>query len=151
MLKILGKTIWVPKIFFSNDWSYRNIKRIYFPMLYTLYFFAAIVGIIYGVPAIADVFSPLHIAIPLYFGAFFALMCLVGAVIPSFNHLETVGSVLLLGVASMYLVTLTITVFTVDITRFFPLLITMAALTPLFARISLIGGELQSNRTGNTT
>lgn len=149
-MKILGKTIWVPKIFFSTDWSYRNIKRIYFPLLYALYFSAAIVGLIYGVPAIDDVFGQFHVDIPLYFAAFFALMCLVGAVIPSFNHLETVGSVLLLGVATMYLVTLIITVFTVDITRFFPLVVTMAALTPLFARISLIGGELQSNRTGNT-
>jgi hypothetical protein len=151
LLKILGKTIWVPKIFFSTDWSYRNIKRIYFPTIYALYFLAAIVGILYGVPAIKDVFGELQIEVPLYFAVFFALMCLVGAVIPALKHLETVGSVLLLGVASMYLVTLAITVFTIDIHRFFPLVVTIAAISPLFARISLIGGELQKTKMGDTT
>lgn len=150
-MKILGKTIWVPKIFFSTDWSYRNIKRIYFPVIYTLYLLSAILGILFGVPAIKDAFGEPEINLPLYFAVLFSLMCLLGAIFPKLKHLETAGSVLLLGVASMYLVTSAIVVFTIDPHRVFGLILTLVAITPLFARISLIGGELQTTRTGKKT
>lgn len=147
MKKLYMLTIWAPGAIPVEEWKYRNIKRIMFPLIDFLFMLAGIKAIAYNVPGVSLFFDDPIIDLVAYILVLSAATCLVGVSFPRLWAVEIIGKSILLGVMSGYFASLVLLAFMGYSTIEFTLFMSAISICPVVWRLSLLGSEWQSRRT----
>ena len=144
--KIYQESIWSHGRIPPEEWKYRNLKRVMFPVIDVLFIIAGFTALKHGVPAIDAIFPEPVVDIFGYAVSFCATVCLIGVSFPKLWTLEIFGKTTLLGVMTCYFLSLFVLTFSGDYDRGFVLLIAAVAMAPIVWRITLLGSEWQYRR-----
>lgn len=142
MNTILSKTIWGRKSIPYEEWHYRNLKRIMFPFINVMYFFAGIVSLNHGVWPLnqhfpSEILNTFSILLSVS-----AVICFIGISIPKLWIVEIIGKSMIIGLMAGYIVSIAL----VNEAQYFDLFVSIVAITPIVWRVSLLGGEWQTRR-----
>lgn len=146
MKRIFSMSIWASGAIPADEWKYRNLKRVMFPVVDLLFFLAGLSGARYGVPAISEFFPDQVVDFFAYILSMIALICLTGVAFPRLWLVEILGKSILLGLMVGYFVALFLLTAVGEGNRGFVLLIAAVALSPVVWRMSLLGSEWQDRR-----
>ena len=100
------KTIWSPGAIPTDEWKYRNLKRVWLPAYDVVAILAGVVATVQGSPLLNRLFSELLVNM---FGtgmAVIAMICLLGVIFPALWAVELVGKAILVGIVSAYATTI---------------------------------------------
>ena len=139
------KTIWAPGAIPVEEWKYRNLKRVWFPLSSAVFLLAGISALYSGVPAISKFFEPEFVvmfAVLLVLAASFSFF---GQIFPNLWPVEVLGDTLILGLMAGY-VTSRLLLENQNPPREFPLAITLAAIIPIVWKLTLLASEWQTRR-----
>jgi len=146
MKRILAASIWGPHTIPIEEWPYRNLKRVTFPFIDLLFFFAGIVAILYGVAPLNNFFSEEIFYIFSGLLSFAALICFIGLAFPVLWMLELLGKSILIGLMVGYIMTAIFANIATGENHIFDMFIAAIAITPVLWRVSLLGSEWQARR-----
>lgn len=146
MRKLFQMTIWAPGAIPADEWKYRNLKRVMFPVIDLLFIMAGISAVRNGIPAISNFFPEVVTDVYSVLLILVATICLIGVSLPDQWRLEMLGKTILFGLMVGYVVALFILLVIGEEGRGFILLIASITLTPIVWRLSLLGSEWQLRR-----
>lgn len=139
------KTIWSPGAIPTDEWKYRNLKRVWLPTYDVVAILAGVVATVQGSPLLNRLFSELLVNM---FGtgmAVIAMICLLGVIFPALWAVELVGKAILVGIVSAYATTILLFASNPQPNDFIVLMLAFSLPLPLF-RISLLGEEIKERR-----
>ena len=139
------KTIWSPGAIPTDEWKYRNLKRVWLPTYDVVAILAGVVATVQGSPLLNRLFSELLVNM---FGtgmAVIAMVCLLGVIFPALWAVELVGKAVLVGMVSAYAATILLFASNPQPNDFIVLMLAFSLPLPLF-RISLLGEEIKERR-----
>ena len=150
MNQLFKKTIWASDAIPAGEWKYRNLKRIMFPVIDVLLFTSGLFAVLYGIPAISEVFDRAIVNVfstLLMISAFLAFM---GVAFPYLWKTQVAAKSVILGLLTTYLGTLILLAFNGDPFRWFSIFIVLGTMSPIIWQISFLGAEFQvrNNTTG---
>lgn len=146
MRTLLENSIWAHDAIPADEWKYRNLKRVMFPVIDLLFFLAGIIAAADGVPAISEFFPDDVVDTYSLLLSFVALICLVGVAFPSLWGLEIFGKSILFGLMVGYSAALLLLAVEGTTNRSFVAIVSLVALCPIVWRLSLLGSEWQARR-----
>lgn len=146
MKKLLAVSIWGSETIPAEEWPFRNLKRIVFPVIDVLFFVAGLAAVNYGVQALNGFFpGPMVVLFSSLF-CFAALICFIGIALPFLWPLEMLGKSILTGLMAGYIMTAIFDTVLMGRDHVFDIVIAAIAITPVLWRISLLGAEWQVRR-----
>lgn len=151
MKSLLKYTVWASDAIPLDEWKYRNLTRVVFPVIYAALFFGGISAANLGIPAINEFFPKMATPIFAYAILFTSLISLVGVVLPKQWRLEMAGDVSLFGLLVAYLCSLGILMVSGEGNRGFLVFIVLAAIVPIIWRLTILGAEWQTLRLEDPT
>ena len=144
LLWLRSYTVWEPGAIspFEGEWEYRNLRRVYLPLIDLAFVYSGIMGIIQGLPSLTQFFPDPFIDIV---SAGFALSALAAlfAVVLNKTKIESAAKVVLLGLLSAYAGALIVLTQDGDTNRGFITGIVAAAVFFISFRLSVLGTELK--------
>lgn len=146
MRKLFLLSIWAPDAIPADEWKYRNLKRVMFPVIDFIFILGGISAAYYGVPAISEFFPELVVN---SFSALLcttAFICFLGVSFPRQWRLEILGKTILFGLIVGYITALFILTAVGEGNRGFVLAIALVAICPIAWRLTLLGSEWQERR-----
>lgn len=143
MRKLLAASIWAHDAIPIEEWKYRNLKRVMFPVMDLLLVLAGLSAAKYGIPAISEFFPDHIVDLFAYVMVFAALGCLIGVSFPRLWPIEISGKSVILGLIVGYIASLLILTAVGEDSRGFVLTIACIAICPIVWRITLLGSEWQ--------
>lgn len=151
MRKLFSKSIWAPGAIPPQEWKYRNMKRVMFPVIDLLLFVAGLSAIFGGAPAISAFFPDELVDLYGFSMCAIALTCLLGVSFPRLWPVEMIGKSLMLGLVTGYTVSLLTLAIEGDDKRSFVVYFALIAMCPIVWRISLLGSEWQARKLEKKT
>lgn len=139
-------SIWAPNAIPAEEWKYRNLKRVMFPVIDLLYLLAGLSAARRGVPAISEIYPEPVVTFFSYLLCLSAFVCLIGVSFPRLWAFEIAGKSILLGLMFGYFIALLLLTFTQVGNRDFVLFVAGVAVCPIIWRLSLLGSEWQNRR-----
>lgn len=146
MRALFDLTIWAKGAIPADEWKYRNLKRVMFPIVYVLFLFSGVYAAESGVPAISGVFSDSIIDTVSCVLSLSAILCLFGISFPKLWPVEITGASLILGIMTGYLLALFFIGVWGSGDRGFVWFVSCVSITPIIWRLSLLGFEWQFRR-----
>ena len=147
MKKLYLASIWAPGAIPAEEWKYRNLKRVMFPIVDLLFFIAGITAALNGIRAVDVFFSHTVVTSFSYTMSIAALICLVGVSFPRYWSLEMFGKAILLGLMVGYISALLILSFVAQQqTSGFTPIIASIAICQIIWRVTLLGHEWQERK-----
>ena len=146
MRNIFSMSIWAPNAIPSDEWKYRNLKRVMFPVIDVIFILSGLSAAYYGVPAISEFYHRGVVdsfALAMSLSGFAALL---GVAFPKLWALEIGAKSVLLGLMVVYFTSLFILTRIGEGNRGFVLGIAAVAIAPVIWRLSLLGNEWQQRR-----
>lgn len=144
--KIYEMSIWAHDAIPADEWKFRNMKRVMFPVIDFIFALSGVSAAYYGVPAISEFF-------PRYIVDSFSTLLLVagliaflGVAFPSLWPFEMAAASIILGLMVGYFISLFILTSVGQGNRGFVLGIAAIAITLVTFRLSLLGTEWQDRR-----
>lgn len=147
MRTIYEASIWAPGAIPAEEWKYRNLKRIMFPVLDTLMFLGGLVAARYGIHAIGEFYPDIFVDIFSYILSAAAFVCIVGSSFPRLWAIEIAGRAAVFGLIVGYIAALVILMVdggALGEARGFALFIAAIAVCPIIWRLSLLASEWQA-------
>jgi hypothetical protein len=148
---LLSQSIWAHDAIPADEWKYRNLKRVMFPVIDFFFLLAGLAAARFGVPAISLFFDEVVVDFFSYILCFSALFALIGVAFPRLWPMEILGKSVLLSLITTYFVALFILTSVGEGNRGFVLMIAAVALCPLVWRLSLLGAEWQKRNVDKKT
>ena len=146
MRKLYLNSIWAPGAIPLNEWKYRNLKRVMFPIVDFFFFFAGISATRHGVPAISEFFPNVVVDSFAILLSASALVCFIGVAFPKLWGLEMGGKAVIIGLMVGFISSILILTLSGDTSKVFVLIVASIAVCPVVWRISLLGTEWQDRR-----
>lgn len=143
---LYNASIWAPDAIPEEEWKYRNLKRVMFPLFDILMICAGISAHVGGIWAISEFFP--RAAVDWFALTVIAagVISLIGVVFPSQWRLEILGKVSLFGLLTAYITALSILSIAGIQPRPFGLFMAASALCPIVWQLSILGAEWQTRR-----
>jgi hypothetical protein len=147
MKKLYLASIWAPGAIPAEEWKYRNLKRVMFPIVDLLFFIAGLTAATNGIRSVDTFFSNNSVTTFSYIMSIAALICLVGVSFPKYWGLEMFGKSILLGLMVGYISALIILTFSGHpLTSAFTFIIASIAICQIIWRVTLLGSEWQDRK-----
>lgn len=146
MHRILSATIWAPNAIPANEWKYRNLKRVMFPVIDFLFILGGFSAARFGIPAISEFFPDPVVDAFSYVLSAVGLACLVGVSFPRLWGLEMVSKILLLAQVAGYVTALFLLTAAGEGNRGFVLIIAAVAVCPILWRLTLLASKWSERR-----
>lgn len=144
MRKLYLASIWAPDAIPIEEWKYRNLKRIMFPVVDLLFVLAGIAAVREGVPAINEFFPGYIVTAFSYLLILAGFVCLIGVSFPRLWPVEIAGKSVLLGLITGFILSLFILICFGESQRGFAFAIACVSICPIYWRLTLLGNEWQS-------
>jgi hypothetical protein len=146
MRRILALSIWAADAIPADEWKYRNLKRVMFPVIDFLFILGGFSAARYGIPAISEFFPDPVVDLFAYALSAVAFGCLLGVAFPRLWALEALAKSALLSLITGYVAALFLLTAVGEGNRGFVLIIAAVALCPVVWRLTMLGGEWQDRR-----
>lgn len=146
MKTVFAKSIWATGMIPIEEWPYRNLKRIMFPVIDLSILLSSLFAVMFGIPAISRVYDRGIIDIFAGLGILAAFVALLGVSFPCLWQIEIIAKSVLIGLLTVYLGSLIFLGIDGDVYRWFSSFIVVVAMCPVIWRITLLGSEWQIRR-----
>jgi len=146
MLKLYSWSIWAHDAIPAEEWKYRNLKRVVFPIVDIIFFLSGFSAARFGIPAISEFFPDEFVDIFAYVLSLASFICLLGVSFPSLWGFEIAGKSVVLGLIIGYVVALFLLTAVGEDSRGFIFFISAVSLVFIIWRLSLLGSEWQARR-----
>lgn len=143
---IFSQTIWAPGAIPADEWKFRNLKRIMFPIVDMFFLFAGLSAAINGLPAINQIFPSFVVGTFSYLLMGSAFLCFIGVSFPRLWPIEITGLSILLGLMVGFFLSVSLVDPSGEENKGFALFITGIAICPVVWRFTLLGSEWQQRR-----
>jgi phosphotransferase system glucose/maltose/N-acetylglucosamine-specific IIC component len=144
--RLLKHTIWAADAIPPDEWKYRHLKTVVFPVIDLGLIYSGVYAAIFGAPAIGEFF---HYGVNLVFSVLFvaaAGSALIGVSFPRLWVVEVSAKTVLSGLLTAYLGALFILTTDGDSSRGFITGLTVAALGMCVWKASILGSEWATRR-----
>lgn len=146
MFNLIQISIWSKTAIPAEEWKYRNVKRVLFPLIDFILFLGGFSAAYFGVPAISEFFPRAIVDTFSTLLSVAALLAFIGVVFPRLWGLEIVANAIVLGLTVGYYVALVILTVNGQGRGGFILAIASIALAVIIWRLSMLGDEWQERR-----
>lgn len=146
MRKLWAASIWAKGAIPADEYKFRNLKRVMFPIIDILFILGGLSAAAYGVPAISEFFDNTTVDLYAYTLSAVATACFIGVAFPRLWPLEVLAKSALLGLNALYFTALFILTAVGEGNRGFVVIIAAVAMCPIIWRINVLGSEWQERR-----
>ena len=150
LARVFAASIWHPDAIPSDEWKYRNLKRVWLPVYDLIAILAGITAAVQGSPLLNSLFTEQLVGSLGVAFAVIAGVCLAGVAFPRLWAAEIVGRVILVGFVAAYATMVLIFPATLTPNHFLVLILAFSLPLPLF-HLSLLGEERKERRAGSLT
>jgi len=144
--RVWAASIWAPDAIPADEYKFRNLKRVMFPVIDVLFVLGGLSAAAYGVPAISEFFTNETVDLYAYTLSTVAFVCFLGVAFPRLWPLEVMAKSALLGLNALYFTALFILTAVGEGNRGFVVIIAAVAMCPIIWRINVLGSEWQERR-----
>ena len=139
------KTIWSPGAIPTDEWKYRNLKRVWLPMYYAVAVIAGVIAVVQGSPVLNELFMEPVVNLLGVTMSLVAMLCLIGVAFPKLWAVEFASVILLVGIVASYVTEVLLFASTPPQTYFTALMLTLS-LPDLLSRVGILGEEIKERR-----
>jgi len=145
LARVFAASIWHPDAIPSDEWKYRNLKRVWLPVYDLIAILAGITAAVQGSPILNRLFNEQLVGSLGVALAVVATVCLAGVAFPRLWAGEIIGKTLLVGLVAAYATTILVFPATLTPNHLVVLMLAVSLPLPLF-RLGLLGEEHKERR-----
>lgn len=147
MKRIFAMSIWAAGAIPADEWKYRNLKRVMFPVVDVLFILSGVSAAYYGVPAISEFFPRVIVDSFASTLSLSGIVAFLGVAFPRLWPFEIGARSIILGLMVVYFMSLFILTSVGEGNRGFVLGIAAISIVLLIFRLTLLGSEWQDRRS----